>query len=671
MPNSPNVPILNARSIGVVSQPTVYQPGSVFLSRAPAAPAAGGGGTIVYDTSGSTSMTAGATSTTIDITAAAVGAECYVWIAIGVAPTGTITITGWSDVVTQVEDGTSVHYALLRRIKQLGDTTFTVSWTNSAKGTLSWVSYTGLNAVTPDEGGTLTTNGVTSRTAVPTPSGTPTAADRWAVGFFSVRTSTAGNKPISWTPDAALTERIDVDNNLAGSAPWIGHEIADSNAAVTQAAHSYTATHNAAESHDGSAILFLIPGAVTSSAISAQPLVVTPPFAFVRMPSVIISRNAAAQVVTATGTPQPLAVSPPFTWSQVPAGAQISASQPLGNPAVGSPQPLVVGPQYVRPPVPGALLFGVAGVAVTPQAHVVTPPFRTTPVPGAVITSNPAAPVVVSSTATPNALVVTPPFTPVPTPPVSITASQPLGNPAAPTPQPIVATTPWTAPVPGAKLFGPGAPPAIVSTVATPAPLVVGPPFTPVPIPLTYLSASQPLGNPAVGSPQPLVVGPAFTLSPVPGAKVFANPTAPAVISTSTPGPLVVGPTFTLAPVPGARVFGAPANTPAPGPLVVTPPWRPAPIPKTYLSANFPLGNPAVRSPQPLVVGPTFRWAPPTLSLASRTFIDHFCPPPTVRPNTGTTTRPSTGTTAYALATTGRPNTGTTSRPDTGTTEQC
>jgi hypothetical protein len=219
---------------------------------------------IAPDTTGSTSMTGGATSTTIDITAAAVGAAVYLWIGIGAAPTGTINITGWNDVFTQTEDGTTARYALKRRFKQSGDTTFSVSWVNSAKGTLSWASWTGVDTTTPDELATLATNGVTSRTAVPTSSQTPTASDRWAAAFFSVRTSTAGNKPISWTPDAALVERIDVDNNAAGSAPWFGHEIADSNGTVTAAAHSYTATHNANESHDASVILFLIPAAAAT-----------------------------------------------------------------------------------------------------------------------------------------------------------------------------------------------------------------------------------------------------------------------------------------------------------------------------------------------------------------------------------------------------------------------
>jgi hypothetical protein len=215
-------------------------------------------GNIAFDNAGSTAVNAGTTSTSVDITSAAVGAWCYLWVALGVN-SGTVTATGWTSLL-DADEGTAAHYALLRRQKQAGDTTFTVGWTTSTKGTLGWASYTGLDPVTPDEGATLATNGTVGRTAVPTPSATPTAANRWAVTFVGVRTTTVGNKPISWTPDAADTERLDVDNNTAGSAPWVGVEIADTNSAVTQAAHSYTATHNASESHDGSAILFLIPG---------------------------------------------------------------------------------------------------------------------------------------------------------------------------------------------------------------------------------------------------------------------------------------------------------------------------------------------------------------------------------------------------------------------------
>jgi hypothetical protein len=218
-----------------------------------------------FDTTGSTALTAAATSAVVDITAAATGAWCYAWCALGLN-SGAISSTGWTSLL-DADEGTSAHYALLRRKKQSGDTTFTFSWTTSTKGTIGWASYTGLDATTPDEQATLATNGVTGRTAVPGPAATPTAASRWVVAFSAVRTTNVANKPITWTPDAATTERLDVDNNAAGSAPWLGLEIADTATAVTQAAHSYTATHNASESHDGSATLYLI--SATSGGVNA------------------------------------------------------------------------------------------------------------------------------------------------------------------------------------------------------------------------------------------------------------------------------------------------------------------------------------------------------------------------------------------------------------------
>jgi len=228
---------------------------------------------IAFDTTGNLPTTTGATSASIDITSAATGAWVYLWVAMPSA-TSAASGTGWTAVASSLDaSATPVAYTVLRRLKQAGDTTFTISWTTTGKGVLVWASWTGVDGTTPDEGASVANNSTTSRTAVPTPSATPTAGNRWAVGFFSARTSTAGNKPITWTPDAATAERADVDNDLAASAAWDGTEIADTNGAVTQAAHSYTATHNAAESHDGSAILFLIPAAAGAAAAPA-PLVV-------------------------------------------------------------------------------------------------------------------------------------------------------------------------------------------------------------------------------------------------------------------------------------------------------------------------------------------------------------------------------------------------------------
>jgi hypothetical protein len=444
---------------------------------------------IAFGTTGSTSMTAGATSATVDISAATVGDWVYCWVALGLN-SGAVSATGWTSLL-DADEGTSAHYALLRRQRQAGDTTFSFGWTTSTKGTLGWASWSGLDGTTPDEGAALATNGSTSRTAVPTPSATPTTATRWAASAFANRTTSVGNKPITWTSDGAQTERLDVDNNAAGSAPWVGLEIADTNATVTQAAHTYTATHApAAETHDGSAIWFLIP---------AAPVGVTGPR---------------------------IVAGPPFTWPRV-VPPFIGASLPLGNPAVRTSNVSVVSTPWVSLRPPGATL----------------------------------------------------------------SASQPLGNPAVPTPRPLVVSAPWAAKVPGALLFGPGAPAAVVVTTGTPQPLVVTPPFTWPYIPPVNVTASQPLGNPAVGTPEPLVIGPPNVAAPIPGVRLFAAPT-----TIRAPAPLVSVPAFTLTPVPAAKIFAAP-QTPAvvstvatPQPMVVS---RPVPaIPgNVLLTWSSPLGG--------------------------------------------------------------------------------
>jgi len=220
------------------------------------------------DQFGSTIITTGATSAIVDITTAAVGSWVYTWASLSNG--GAVQVTdpssaGWTKL-TSANSGAAAGstVAVYRRQKQQGDTTFTFSWTNNAKGTFSWVSYNGLNSVTPDEQATSVVNDVTSRSAVPTPSATPTGLNEWALAFFSQRSSNTAAKPTAWTADVALTERIEADNSAAASSPWMGSDIEDSNGAVTVAAHTYTSTSNQTQSHDGSAILFLIPAAPSS-----------------------------------------------------------------------------------------------------------------------------------------------------------------------------------------------------------------------------------------------------------------------------------------------------------------------------------------------------------------------------------------------------------------------
>ncbi|SRR6266581_1200366 len=307
----------------------------------------------------------------------------------------------------------------------------------------------------------------------------------------------------------------------------------------------------------------------------------------------------ASAVVSASA--QPLVQSPAFAWPYIPV-ASVTASQPLGNPAVPTPGPVVQSPIFTWPKIP----------------------------------------------------------------PVSITGVPFVGLASA---QPLVVSTPVMAKVPGALLFGPGAPAAVVSTVGTPSPLAVSPPFRWPYIPPVTVTASQPLGNPAVATPEPLVVGPPNVAAPIPGVRLFAAPT-----TIGAPAPLVSVPAFTLAPIPGAKVFAAPqapivvSTTATPGPLVVTPPWQPVAIPHSYLSWSVPLGSPAVASPKPMVVTPPQRWPAWTPSLVTASVVSaHSCT--TLRPFTGNTGRPGSGSTAYALATTARPGSGTTARPNTGITD--
>ncbi|HEV2255650.1 MAG TPA: hypothetical protein VGS06_20935, partial [Streptosporangiaceae bacterium] len=95
--------------------------------------------TIAPDSTGKTVVTAGATSASVDITAAAVGAWCYLWCAISTGATtqaGVPSNASWTTLQSvQTAAGTSgATYAIYRRQKQSGDTTFSFTWTTSGKG---------------------------------------------------------------------------------------------------------------------------------------------------------------------------------------------------------------------------------------------------------------------------------------------------------------------------------------------------------------------------------------------------------------------------------------------------------------------------------------------------------------------------------------------------------
>lgn len=269
--------------------------------------------------------------------------------------------------------------------------------------------------------------------------------------------------------------------------------------------------------------------------------------------------------------------------------------------------------------------------------------------------------------AAPAPLVVTPPFAPIPVPGAQISASQPLGNPAVGSPQPLVVSTAWTAQVPGAILSSNPATP-VVPSATSPQPLVVSPPHQPAPLLAARISSSQPLGNPAVGTPSPYVVTTTWAAK-VLGAQLFVNPAAPVVSATSTPNALVVTPAPGVVLVPGARLLAGSPNTASARPLVVSMPFVRLPAPGARIVSN-PLVPPAQRTFAPVLVVTT-----PWVSDRGGVFFSRGTEPGAAvscqlpRPSSGTTVRPGAGTTARPVSTTLRPGSGVTLRPDTGNTD--
>jgi hypothetical protein len=205
-------------------------------------------------------VTTNIATATIDITTATTGNWVYLFVTIVGAVSVAPSCTGWTTVTTD-----SPNLRIFRRKKVGGDTTFTVNWTGASNAMLSWVEWTNLDPTTPDESAASTDQSGTSRTAVPTPSASPTSTGRYAVGYFSTRASVVGNKNITWTPDAALTEILDANGSAGSVNSWVGHEVAWSVTPVTNASHTYTGTHNLAETRDFSAILYLIPAPSNNS----------------------------------------------------------------------------------------------------------------------------------------------------------------------------------------------------------------------------------------------------------------------------------------------------------------------------------------------------------------------------------------------------------------------
>lgn len=226
--------------------------------------------TIAYGASISTQFgTASGTSQAVDLTAAVAGDLMIIPIVVAGAAgdPGAISLTcvggeTFTKYVEYTEAGTTVfcRLAWFWKVRTGTEGVTTAAWSASGRAGAVVATYTGADPTGPLAGG-AGANRTTNGTALASGSGTPADAAYWPLVAAWSRTTTAGNKNQTVAPDAALTERADVNNQASGSSPWGVLELADGAAAIGDtAAHTYTATLSpAASGHAGAYLVWLVP----------------------------------------------------------------------------------------------------------------------------------------------------------------------------------------------------------------------------------------------------------------------------------------------------------------------------------------------------------------------------------------------------------------------------
>lgn len=205
--------------------------------------------------------TTGVTSLAFNVPAGVINGDVmWAWLVFGDAVTN-VTLTGWT--LVDSSPATTIRGWLYRRVASSEPASYTVTWTTTTKPVFACAAYSGVDTTTPEDQHGLASETV-ARTTHTTPSLTPAGTGRWAIAFYGDRSTSSATKNLDWTSDAALTEILDANNNAAASSPWMSACIDDSNGAVTQAAHSYTATSQISIANAVMALVILKPATTTS-----------------------------------------------------------------------------------------------------------------------------------------------------------------------------------------------------------------------------------------------------------------------------------------------------------------------------------------------------------------------------------------------------------------------
>lgn len=220
---------------------------------------------IAFRAASQTSITSGVTHASIAAPAGVQPGDVMIaWLALGYQVTGFSFGSGWTPFSwSPAADGTAWQAFGYYKVATSADAgaSYTASWTGSAKGTFTIADYSGVDSAAP-LAGTAALIDTNSSNALSTPVLASSAATSWAVALYAIRSTTSANSNNSWTPDPALTQRVNANNSAATSSPWAAIAVSDSNGAVhapafCAAARSYTATAVFAEGHKAAAIIYL------------------------------------------------------------------------------------------------------------------------------------------------------------------------------------------------------------------------------------------------------------------------------------------------------------------------------------------------------------------------------------------------------------------------------
>ena len=132
-----------------------------------------------------------------------------------------------------------------------------ISWNNSVAASIAITVYSGAVWQDTDASVAIDTGGTALHTTRSISNAFP---NTWAICAFADSTTNGSAKTTSWTPGSGLTLRVGANNSAAGASPWNSVALMDTNSAVSQGAHQYSATAQFANPSAAACIMYISPG---------------------------------------------------------------------------------------------------------------------------------------------------------------------------------------------------------------------------------------------------------------------------------------------------------------------------------------------------------------------------------------------------------------------------